>query len=62
MGVTSPMFPAESCEGDRPECARHAPEVSNEAVLAVARYMQTLGVPARRNLDDAQATQGEAIF
>jgi CxxC motif-containing protein (DUF1111 family) len=31
-------------------------------VLAVARYMQTLGVPARRNLDDAQATQGEAIF
>ena len=24
--------------------------------------MQTLGVPARRNLDDAQATQGEAIF
>ena len=62
MGVTSPLFPAESCEGDRPECARHAPEVSSDVVLAVARYMQTLGVPARRNLDDAQATQGEAIF
>ena len=62
MGVTSPMFPAESCEGDRPECAPHAPEVSSDVVLAVARYMQTLGVPARRNLDDAQATQGEAVF
>ena len=62
MGVTSSLFPAESCEGDRPECARHAPEVSDGAVLAVARYMQTLGVPARRGLDDAQATQGEAIF
>jgi len=62
MGVTSPMFPSESCEGDRPECAPHAPEVSDEQVLAVARYMQTLGVPARRNLTDAQATQGEAIF
>ena len=62
MGVTSPLFPAESCEGDRPECARHAPEVSDEQVLAVARYLQTLGVPARRDLDDPQATQGEAIF
>jgi len=62
MGVTSPLFPAESCEGDRPDCARHAPEVSSDVVVAVARYMQTLGVPARRNLDDAQATQGEAIF
>jgi len=62
MGVTSSLFPAESCEGDRDECARHAPEVSDQAVLAVARYMQTLGVPARRNIDDAQATQGEAIF
>jgi CxxC motif-containing protein (DUF1111 family) len=62
MGVTSAMFPAESCEGDRPECAAHAPEVSDDVVLAVARYMQTLGVPARRNLDDAQATQGEAVF
>ena len=62
MGVTSSMFSAESCEGDRPECAPHAPEVSDEAVVAVARYMQTLGVPARRNLNDAQATQGEVIF
>ena len=56
------MFPAESCEGDRPECAPHAPEVSDETVAAVAHYMATLGVPERRNLDDAEATRGEAIF
>ena len=62
MGVTSPMFPAESCEGDRPECARHAPEVTDATVAAVAHYMATLGVPERRDLDDPQATQGEAIF
>jgi CxxC motif-containing protein (DUF1111 family) len=62
MGVTSSLFPAESCEGDRPECARHAPEVSDQTVLEVARYMQTLGVPARRDVDLAQTTQGEAIF
>ena len=62
MGITSALFPAESCEGDRPECARHDPEVSSDVIAAVAHYMATLGVPARRNLDDAEATQGEAIF
>jgi len=62
MGVTSSMFPAEPCEGDRTECKPHPVEVSDETVVAVARYMQTLAVPARRNLEDAQATQGEAIF
>jgi CxxC motif-containing protein (DUF1111 family) len=62
MGVTSPLFPAESCEGDRPECARHEPEVSADQVLEVVRYMQTLGVPARRNLNDDQATLGEVVF
>jgi CxxC motif-containing protein (DUF1111 family) len=62
MGITSPLFPAESCEGDRPECAPHAPEVTSETVLAVARYMQTLGVPPRRTVDDPTATLGETIF
>jgi CxxC motif-containing protein (DUF1111 family) len=62
MGITSSLFPAESCEGDRPECAPHAPEVSDDAVLEVARYMQTLGVPARRNVDGVQQTEGEKIF
>ena len=62
MGVTSSMFSAESCEGDRLECAPHVAEVSDETVVAVARYMQTLAVPARRNVDDAEATKGEAIF
>jgi CxxC motif-containing protein (DUF1111 family) len=62
MGVTSSMFAAESCQGDRPECAPHAIEVSDETVRAVAHYMATLGVPARRNLNDTQATLGEAIF
>ena len=62
MGITSSLFPAESCEGDRPECAPHALEVSDDAVLEVARYMQTLGVPARRNVDGAQETEGEKVF
>ena len=62
MGVTSPLFSAESCEGDRSECDPHPAEVSAETVQAVAVYMATLGVPARRALNDAQANQGEVIF
>ena len=62
IGITSNLFPAESCEGDRPQCGRHGAEVSDATILAVARYMQTLGVPARRDLSNAQATLGETIF
>ena len=53
---------AKQAEGDRFECARHTPEVSDATVLEVTRYMQTLGVPGRRNLNDGMATQGEALF
>ena len=62
MGVTSTLFPAESCEGQDPRCGRHAPEVDDETVAAVALYTRTLGVPARRSLDDAKATAGEQLF
>ena len=62
MGVTSAIFPAESCEGQVPGCARHAPEVDAETVGDVAFYTQTLGVPARRSLDDPTASRGEELF
>jgi len=62
MGITSPLFPAESCEGQVPGCARHSPEVDNATVDDVAFYTQTLGVPARRNIDDAQVVEGEELF
>jgi CxxC motif-containing protein (DUF1111 family) len=62
IGITSTIFPAESCEGQYPECAAHAPEIDLQLVQAVAFYTQTLGVPARRGLDDPTATQGERLF
>jgi CxxC motif-containing protein (DUF1111 family) len=62
MGITSPLFPAESCEGQYGECAAHGNEVTAETVQDVALYTRTLGVPARRNLDDALATRGERLF
>jgi CxxC motif-containing protein (DUF1111 family) len=63
MGITSSIFPSEACEGSRhPGCAPHAPEIDDQLVKAVAFYTQTLGVPARRSLDDPKARQGEQLF
>jgi CxxC motif-containing protein (DUF1111 family) len=62
MGITSTMFPGESCEDYRPECAAHAIEVPDEIVAAVGFYTQTLGVPARRDLDVKEVILGEALF
>ena len=62
MGVTSSFFPAEPCEGAFPGCNRHRPDVTDDMVALVTFYTQTLGVPARRNLDDAQVQRGEDFF
>ena len=62
MGITSSIFPAENCEGEFDGCKRHAAEVSDATIADVAFYTQTLGVPARRNLNDPTAKRGEAVF
>ncbi|MGH7497668.1 MAG: di-heme oxidoredictase family protein, partial [Gemmatimonadales bacterium] len=62
IGITSTIFPAESCEGEYPACAPHGPEIDLQLVKAVAFYTQSLGVPARRSLDDPKARQGEQLF
>jgi CxxC motif-containing protein (DUF1111 family) len=62
MGVTTDLFPAEACEGQHPGCARHSPELGPEIVADVALYTRTLGVPARRSLDDPTALRGEQVF
>jgi CxxC motif-containing protein (DUF1111 family) len=64
MGVTSDLFPSESCAG-RSDAAcntAHPAEVSAEVVRNVAFYTQTLGVPARRDLNDPATRRGEAVF
>jgi CxxC motif-containing protein (DUF1111 family) len=64
MGVTTSLFAAENCEGQLtiPQCAQHAPEVDDETLDAAAFYVRTLGVPARRDLNDLQALRGELLF
>ena len=62
MGVTSSLFYAESCEEYRLGCERHDVEVSDATLAAVTFYTQTLGVPARRDVDDFTVQRGEALF
>jgi CxxC motif-containing protein (DUF1111 family) len=62
MGVTSSFFPAEPCEGAFPGCSRHPADVTDAQLALVTFYTQTLGVPARRNLDDPQVVRGEQVF
>jgi CxxC motif-containing protein (DUF1111 family) len=62
MGVTTELFPAEPCEGQHAGCARHPPDLESATVADVALYTRTLGVPARRNLDDRTARRGEKVF
>ena len=62
MGITTSLFPAEACERADPACAPHAPELPDQTVADVAFYTRTLGVPARRNLDDRVALRGEVLF
>jgi CxxC motif-containing protein (DUF1111 family) len=62
MGVTSRLFPAETCEGNYPGCERHAAEIDDRTIADVALYTQTLAVPARRDLDDPVTQRGELVF
>ena len=62
MGITTSLFPAESCEEYRAGCERHDVEVSDATLAAVTFYTQTLGVPARRDVDDLTVRRGEALF
>jgi CxxC motif-containing protein (DUF1111 family) len=56
------VFPAESCEEYRLGCGRHELELSDETLAAATFYVQTLGVPARRDVGDFRVRTGEALF
>ena len=63
MGITTSLFQTENSAG-QPQLTHHSPkpEVSDEILDVVTFYVQTLAVPARRNVDDPQVKQGEQLF
>ena len=63
MGVTTSLLPWENSNGQPQHDARgDDPELSDEILEAVTFYVQTLAVPARRNLDDPMVQRGEQLF
>ena len=63
MGITTSLFSVENSAGQS-QLTDHSvtPEVSDEILEVVTFYVQTLAVPARRNIDDPQVKQGEHLF
>ncbi len=63
MGVSNPLFPLESCTGQpQYDGLSDDHELTDSVLHAVAFYVRTLAVPARRATDDPRMLQGEALF
>ena len=63
MGVTSSIFSLESSFGQTQyDELLDEVEVSDETLDDVTFYVQTLGVPARREIEDEQVLRGEQLF
>lgn len=66
LGITSTLFPEQSCTEKQVEClqARHGgePEISAELMEKVTFYVSVLAVPARRDVEDKQVLLGEKLF
>lgn len=61
MGVTSSLYPNHDC-GSQQTCLSEAVEISDQDLDLLTTYLKLLAVPARRNLDSAEAIAGEQLF
>jgi CxxC motif-containing protein (DUF1111 family) len=70
LGITSSIFPQDQCTASQPTCSTQPNgngngenfELEDHTLDRVAFYTATLGVPARRNVQDAQVLAGKALF
>jgi CxxC motif-containing protein (DUF1111 family) len=62
MGITSHVFPAETCAGQSQGCDASGIEVDSVTLASVAFYVRSLAVPARRDIRNASVLEGEALF
>ncbi|RYZ89830.1 MAG: hypothetical protein EOP04_05760, partial [Proteobacteria bacterium] len=61
LGVTTPLFPSESCEKTG-KCGAGTPELAAEDVDRLLTYMRTIAVPVQRNVKDERFINGEKVF
>ncbi len=66
LGITSDEHPENNCPPTAAACREApdggSPEVPADRIDDIEFYMQTLGVPERRNLDDPAVEQGAELF
>ena|SRR6266542_952993 len=63
MGITNYIFKEESSAGQsQTDGLKDDPELADSILNAVAFYVRTLAVPARRNTTDADIKTGEKLF
>jgi CxxC motif-containing protein (DUF1111 family) len=68
IGITNKLFPQESCFGQsqyssiplRP--SQYGTDITDSLLSAAAFYVQSIGVPARRNMSDPNVIHGEVLF
>ena len=62
MGVMTSVFPDPDCGSAQTGCGSSGSEISDTHLDNLTAYVALLGVSARRDLADAEALQGEALF
>ncbi len=66
IGITTTLFPDENCPVGQTACGRApdggAPEAPEDRLQKVAFYVQTLAVPAMRNIDSPVVRKGAGLF
>lgn len=63
MGISTSYFPTENSEGQpQVDGIADEPELEDRALLDTTFYVQTLAVPARRNVNDPAVIRGERLF
>jgi CxxC motif-containing protein (DUF1111 family) len=63
MGITNYVFGTESCDGQLQHDGLYdESEVYDSVLYAVAFYMRSLAVPARRNIKDPAVVHGKELF
>ncbi|MBM9546842.1 hypothetical protein JWG40_07430 [Leptospira sp. 201903074] len=66
IGISSPMFSQENCSATQTACSNATgggnPEVSEEKITAITKYMQLVAVPVRRNANSAAILTGKKHF
>ena len=66
IGITSTLFPVDNCTAPQQACLSApnggSPEIPDARLDRVTFYVQTLAVPAMRNVDDPQVRRGARLF